>query len=321
MLDKRVRSAYFFIAAWLFLLIGVLLNMLLRFNLLPMNFLTEYAQQIGIVLEVLLLSFGLGDRINILKRDKMLAQQDSLKAQKLAIDNLHKADKLKSEFLQNMSHELRTPMHHVLSFSHIGIKRLNSSKDKALECFEKIVFASNRMMDLVNNLLDLSKLEFGSWEYTFAENDVFQIISENLTRLKPLLEGKELSIVMSQHVVPTVIACDHASINQVIQNLFSNAIKFSPKKKSINILLDSKDSFLSVSISDEGPGIPNNELDFIFEKFIQSSKTKTKAGGTGLGLAICKEIIEAHNGKIWAENNPEGGATFSFVLPYKREVA
>jgi signal transduction histidine kinase len=304
-------------AGWFF--VGTIVLMITTINDTLHNhyfILTGNYRSLGLFFFILFQSFVLSSKFS---KAFITAERLSIELKK-AKDEAELANQLKSEFLANMSHELRTPMHHVLSFSHIGIKKLNSSKDKALDCFEKIIFASNRMMDLVNNLLDLSKLEFGNREYTFAENDVFQIISENLTRLKPQLEEKELSIVMSQHVVPTAIVCDHATINQVIQNLFSNAIKFSPKKKCIGVLLDLKNSSLSVSITDKGPGIPDNELEFIFDKFIQSSKTKTGAGGTGLGLAICKEIIEGHQGKIWAKNNPEGGATFSFMLPYEQET-
>jgi len=250
----------------------------------------------------------------------------------MAKDEAEHANQLKSEFLANMSHELRTPMHHILSYSHIGIKRYNSPKDRTVDCFEKVTSAGERMMNLINNLLDLSKLESKKMEYTLKENDVLVIINENIAGLIHLPEEKGISITITQPTVSTKVICDRSKISQVIQNLLSNSMQFSGKNKNISISFDSKDlSFigrqeepttlsLMVSINDEGPGIPGDELESIFDKFIQSSKTKTGAGGTGLGLSICKKIIEDHHGKIWAKNNPEGGATFSFMLPYEQEI-
>jgi len=187
-------------------------------------------------------------------------------------------------------------------------------------------------MILINDLLDLSKLETRKREYVFTENDVFEIVNKNIARLSHQLEEKEISIIIAQSTMSTKVICDRGTISQVIQNILSNSIQFSEKSRRIFISFDSKDlSFagrqeepttlsLLVSIKDEGPGVPGDELNTVFDKFVQSSKTKTGAGGTGLGLAICKGIIKAHNGKIWAENNPEGGATFSFVLPYEQEI-
>ncbi len=113
------------------------------------------------------------------------------------------------------------------------------------------------------------------------------------------------------------------------RNIYESVMQFSPEEKTVEINLDLDNLMngnhaipaLKVSVVDQGVGIPDNELSSVFDKFTQSSKTKTGAGGTGLGLSICREIIEAHNGKIWAENNPDGGATFSFVLPYTQETA
>jgi signal transduction histidine kinase len=252
---------------------------------------------------------------------------------KKAKEEAEKANQLKSEFLANMSHELRTPMHQILSYAQIGIKRFGNQKDSLLKYFNNITSSGNRMMVLVNDLLDLSKLEAGSMKYAFAENDVFFVIKENIARFSHQLKEKEISVVMNQPIVSTRIICDQSTVSQVIQNLLSNSIKFSEKNRNIIVSFDSKGLSISgkaddepdilsllVTIKDEGPGIPDDELDFIFDRFNQSSKTKTGAGGKGLGLAICHEIVDAHHGKIWAENNPDGGATFSFMLPYEQET-
>ena len=128
---------------------------------------------------------------------------------------------------------------------------------------------------------------------------------------------------INKNEICTKIICDEYKISQVIRNLLSNGIKFTPENGKIVISIEKPQdqvTTLQVNITDQGVGIPKDELGSVFDKFVQSSITKTGAGGTGLGLAICKEIITAHNGKIWAENNPKGGSTFSFMLPHEQDV-
>jgi len=138
-----------------------------------------------------------------------------------------------------------------------------------------------------------------------------------------LLEQKSITLTIVKPECKTEAQCDQIKIAQVISNFLSNAIKFSEQNSSIIIAIIADELFsdlgmtpaLRLSVADQGIGIPDDELEYIFDKFIQSSKTKTNAGGTGLGLAICKEFIDAHHGRIWAEHNPKGGAIFNFVIP------
>jgi signal transduction histidine kinase len=116
------------------------------------------------------------------------------------------------------------------------------------------------------------------------------------------------------------VALDVEKIKQVLRNLLDNAIKFSPEGGTIDVAVCRVAGSVRVSVRDQGPGIPQDELETVFDKFIQSSKTKTGAGGTGLGLAICHEIVTAHKGRIWAENRPEGGAVFSFEIPLSMDT-
>ena len=249
---------------------------------------------------------------------------------KKAKEEAEQANRLKSEFLANISHELRTPMHHVLSYAQIGIRRIDAPQNRTLECFNIIISSSNKLMDLINNLFDLSKLEAGRMEYAFMANDVFSIVNDNLARFKQAFEEKKITVKMDQPSIPTKVICDRITISQVIQNLLDNSIRFTPENKSISISFESKEvpvdgesdpdatlSSLQVAIKDAGPGIPDDELEYIFDRFVQSSRTKTGAGGTGLGLAICQKIIDDHHGHIWVENSSEGGATFIFEIPYQ----
>ena len=253
---------------------------------------------------------------------------------KTAKEEAEIANIAKSEFLANISHELRTPMHGILSFSKFGIDKLDKiSEEKKLDYFKKIRTSGERLMILLDNLLDLSKLEAGKEVYKMESINILQVVEDVVSERESIWKEKKLEIKTDESLASTTIRCDKRKVEQVIRNLLSNAIKFTPKDKHVAISMSSGElqlgqrstdkkvvSALIVSVKDEGVGIPENELESVFDKFIQSSKTKTGAGGTGLGLAICKEIIIAHNGKIWAENNPEGGATFSFMLPCEKEV-
>ncbi len=237
------------------------------------------------------------------------------------------ANRAKSEFLANMSHEIRTPLHHILSYSGFGIKASAEGRTEKLESyFRKIHESENRLEILLENLFDLSVLEAEKAEFQIEENDVLQIIDIVHINFKVKLEKKDLSLQISKPDFSTKLFCDKFKIQQVLQNIMLNAIKFSPEGKEIWVsfkqselqLEESSVPALMVLVKDQGVGIPEDELSSIFEKFIQSSKTKTGVGGKGLGLAICSEIVIEHQGKIWAETNAKGGACFIFVLPCKQ---
>ncbi len=261
---------------------------------------------------------------------KQTLQQDITTRQRIeanlriAKQQAEMANIAKSEFLSNISHELRTPMHHILNYSQLGIRKINNiTKDKIKHYFSQIRKTGDRLMMLLNDLLDLSKLESGKMDYNMDVFSLRILVEEVSLELQPLSDEKSITIVIDTGKIPTDVYCDDFRIRQVLQNLLSNAVKFTPEGKSIwisfeqeEVLLEhSSGNALKVMIKDQGIGIPENELDAVFDKFIQSTRTRTGAGGTGLGLAICAEIIEAHGGRIWVTNNDEGGATFSFLIP------
>ena len=260
--------------------------------------------------------------VNDISKEKNL--RDSLQKAKDQSDRskdlAEKANQAKSEFLTNMSHELRTPMHAILSFSSFGLKKIrNNELDKLEKYFSNIHTSGQRLLNLLNDLLDLSKLEARKMQFEFKPTQIQNIINNCIEEQQTRLEEKALTVIQKNPDFDLDVQMDATKISQVITNLLSNAIKFSPEGKAIEIKV-AKDELLSkpaltVVISDEGIGIPESELESVFDKFIQSSKTDTKAGGTGLGLAISKEIIDNHQGKIWAESNQTSGATFSFTIP------
>ena len=243
---------------------------------------------------------------------------------KKAKEEAEQANQLKSEFLANISHELRTPMHGILNYSKFGIDKTDLlSNEKKLHYFKQIRKSGVRLMNLLNNLLDLSRLEAGKEIYEMESVDLRYVVEDAIMELQPILKEKSIDVILTEPVIPTKVLCDDYKMGQVVRNLLSNAIKYSTENGSIEIrfregkIQTDTDPIpaLHISLIDHGIGIPDDELDVIFDKFSQSSRTKTGAGGTGLGLAICKEIVESHHGIISAANNAEGGATFSLLLP------
>jgi PAS domain S-box-containing protein len=246
-----------------------------------------------------------------------------------AKETAERANQAKTEFLTNMSHELRTPLHAVLAFARLGHMRVSKGDaDKLREYFDLIRSSGNQLLELVNDLLDLSKLETGNARLAIAAVDLRQRVAAVTTELSALLEGKRLACRVAGNVDDARVLGDPKRLDQLLRNLIGNAIKFSPEGRTILIELaagtlprgrrqeDVGDRpALRLTVADEGIGIPVAELETIFDKFIQSSLTSDGSGGTGLGLAICREIVHAHRGIIRAHNRDAGGAAFEVLLP------
>ncbi|HEY5604833.1 MAG TPA: hybrid sensor histidine kinase/response regulator [Gammaproteobacteria bacterium] len=235
------------------------------------------------------------------------------------------ANRAKTEFLANMSHELRTPMHAILSFAAMGTEKTGKvAEEKLTRYFSRIEQSGKRLLLMLNDLLDLSKLEAGKMIFLVEHNDLLRTADQVIGELHALARKSGITVRAEPGNVVTKAWFDADRILQVVTNLVSNAIKFSPSNSVVRILFS--DDYLALengeqiealrmTVRDEGIGIPENELELVFEKFVQSSETNTGAGGTGLGLAICKQIVGHHKGKIFAENNQAAGTSFHLILP------
>lgn len=263
-----------------------------------------------------------------LMADKIKASTNQLLLEK---ENAEAANKAKSEFLANMSHELRTPMHSILSYSSMGIKKISSAPTEKLgNFFERINTNGNRLLVLLDALLDLAKLEAGKMQMEVNEGNLYSALEESFSQFDMVAKEKNINMKLTDNSEVGSAQYDEPRMIQVMNNLLSNAIKFSDSSSEIHVILEDSElplgrrqndreaqPALTFSVIDQGPGIPEEELEEIFDKFVQSSKTKSGAGGTGLGLPISKEIVIAHGGHITARNNDAVGVTISVTIPRK----
>lgn len=258
-----------------------------------------------------------------LMRDDIELKQALLEKERVKAEEANLA---KSEFLANISHELRTPMVGILGFAELGMTKLErADKIKLQKYFERIHLSGSRLLTLLNNLLDLSKLEAGQMQFDFTLVDISDVIKDTVEELDPLMRMNKLSFDMYNALSTSAVEMDKERMYQVFYNVMSNAIKFSPTDGKIKVSLFDDEiehdehviPAVRVEFEDQGVGIPSDEIELIFDKFAQSSTTNTGAGGTGLGLSICKDICRYHFAKVWAENVPKPGrgAKFIFLIP------
>lgn len=234
------------------------------------------------------------------------------------------ASRAKSEFLAIISHELRTPLHAIQGYTDLGIEEAREREDQRIVDFlQRIQISSKGLTHLINDLLDISRIEAGSLEYNFREMSMYELALNAQSELATLLTSKEMDLSVERPSSPVIVKVDRDRILQVLRNLIHNSIKFSPRGSSILVSFSLDISSLPTLIThvvDEGPGIPEEDLEEVFHRFKQSGRAMSKKKGTGLGLAICREIIKAHGGEISAVNEPERGARLSFTLPLVEEL-
>jgi two-component system sensor histidine kinase GlrK len=228
---------------------------------------------------------------------------------------LQEVDRMKSDFFSLMSHELRTPLTSIKEGTNLFLEGKGGEVTERQKRLLTIVAEeSNRLIELVNSLLDLSKLEAGIAAFQFIKSDLAPLITRVIREIEPLAEAKGIRIKRDIQESPRV-SMDTERILQVLQNLLGNAIN-SHRRGHYRDILQPKEGVVEVSVADTGPGIPKEQTAVIFDKFRQAvHEGSRKIQGTGLGLAIVKQIIQSHGGHVWVESAVGHGSTFKFTLP------
>jgi Na+/proline symporter/nitrogen-specific signal transduction histidine kinase len=240
-----------------------------------------------------------------------------------ANERLKELDRMKDDFVSMVTHELRTPLTSIRAFSEILRQDPNVELSQRKKFLDIITKETERLTRLINQVLDLSKIESGRAEWHESQVDVKEVISDSVTGMEQVFEEKGIRVELQLPESAPRVPGDVDRIIQVMLNLLSNAVKFcEPGKGRIEIALSEGRDGLRIDVRDNGPGVSAEDQALIFDKFRQAGDTLTnKPHGTGLGLPISRHIVEHHGGKLWVESAPGGGACFSFTLPLKRVAA
>ena len=222
----------------------------------------------------------------------------------------------KSDFLANMSHELRTPMNAIIGFSQVLREGLVGDVNaKQAEYLDDILSSGNHLLSLINDVLDLSKVEAGQVELQVAPFSLQDALERGVSMVREQATADGVQVTLHRNGALDVVSGDERRIRQVIFNLLSNAVKFTPEGGEVDVRARQIDGEMRVSVADSGPGIGAEDLERIFEEFQQTEAGARQREGTGLGLALSKRFVEMHGGRIWCESEVGKGSTFEFTLP------
>ena len=254
-----------------------------------------------------------------LKLNKVYQEQE----EKIAIRtrDLMAANKHKSEFLSNMSHELRTPLNAIIGFSEIMSQEMfGDLNDKQKEYMNDITKSGIHLLSLINDILDLSKVEAGRMELHLTTLDMNHMIQESCSIVNEIAKSRSIKLTFNPIENLRHLIVDERKTKQIILNLVSNAIKFTPENGEVTIAIVDKTKYLEVSITDTGIGISEDDLKKLFQSFKQVGTDITKkAQGSGLGLVLAKQFIELHGGRIWVKSELKKGTSFIFSLPFPND--
>lgn len=274
---------------------------------------------------VSLVLYIIWNRVKIL--DSLVEQRthelnSKLKENKELYDKLIKNEKYKNNYFVNLSHELRTPLNVIISTQQL-ITKLNEEdkdipKEKILYYMSTLRRNSDRLLKLINNIIDTSKIESGSYKLIIEKHDIVYLVEEIVLSMKDFIEANGIELVIDPDVEEKIIECDGSEIEKCIVNLVGNAVKFTPRGGKIEVRIVDLNNKVKISVKDSGIGIEKKYHDAIFDRFGQAyNDVSEEHGGSGLGLTVTKQLVTLHNGRIFVKSEPGHGSEFVIILPVK----
>ena len=259
------------------------------------------------------------DRLEVVNRDELgsLAAKVNRTSDELQrlYQELETASRHKSDFLATMSHELRTPLNAIIGFAEVLHEEISGelNEDQRADV-EEVLTASEHLLLLVNDVLDLAKIEAGSMELELSEVAIPEVLRSAVSLYSERAARGGIDLALKSEPEEITVTADERRVRQIVFNLVSNAVKFTPRDGRIDVSAQLDGGQVEIAVADTGPGIAPEELETIFEEFKQATDGK-RTEGTGLGLPLSRKLVELHGGRLWVESEPDHGSTFRFTLP------
>jgi len=260
------------------------------------------------------------DLLQTLATQSVLAIQNARLFREIADKSreLEAASQHKSEFLANMSHELRTPLNAVIGFSEVLAEGMfGEVNEKQAEYLHDILESGRHLLSLINDILDLSKIEAGRMELERTDFDLPSAIDNALLLMRERASRKGIAVGRAVDERLGVVDADERKVKQVLLNLLSNAVKFTPEGGRVDVRACVGDGMAEISVTDTGVGIAAGDQEAVFEEFRQVGPAAKRVEGTGLGLALSRKFVELHGGRIWVTSQVGRGSTFTFTIPIR----
>jgi signal transduction histidine kinase len=234
---------------------------------------------------------------------------------------LETASRHKSDFLATMSHELRTPLNAIIGFSEVLHEQMfGELNERQLAYVNDVLEAGRHLLSLINDVLDLAKIEAGRMELELSPVAIHEILESAVSMHSERASRGGIALALDTEPEEITITADERRVRQIVFNLVSNAVKFTPDGGRVDISALAEDGRVEIAVTDTGPGIRAEDHETIFEEFEQAAEGK-QVDGTGLGLPLSRRLVELHGGRLWVESEPGKGSTFRFILPMRQEVS